>query len=197
MIFFFYPSRLVFRGAESYAYVYIYENFRLVELSWDKPATWYLAAIGVDFCYYWVHRACHGNFFLRIFFINLCKLFNYFTSEIHILWAQHQVHHSSEEFNLAVGLRQSLVQGWCGFVSIGHQSQIGRVRIWWKVVRHVPNMATLTATLALYSLKYFIIWQNDCLNFICLLNSSKIKEQLMFCKLLIKIVFLEKIPNLF
>jgi alkylglycerol monooxygenase len=95
MIFFFYPSRLVFRGAESYAYVYIYENFRLVELSWDKPATWYLAAIGVDFCYYWVHRACH---------------------EIHILWAQHQVHHSSEEFNLAVGLRQSLVQGWCGFI---------------------------------------------------------------------------------
>ncbi|CAH1379824.1 unnamed protein product [Tenebrio molitor] len=88
-------GRLVFRGAESYAYVYIYENFRLVELSWDKPATWYLAAIGVDFCYYWVHRACH---------------------EIHILWAQHQVHHSSEEFNLAVGLRQSLVQGWCGFI---------------------------------------------------------------------------------
>lgn len=37
--------------------------------------------------------------------------------EIHILWAQHQVHHSSEDYNLAVGLRQSALQGWCGFVS--------------------------------------------------------------------------------
>ncbi|XP_044261899.1 alkylglycerol monooxygenase-like isoform X2 [Tribolium madens] len=86
---------LIFRGAESYAYVYLYENFRIVELRWDQASTWYLAAVGVDFCYYWVHRACH---------------------EIHILWAQHQVHHSSEEFNLAVGLRQSLIQGWCGFI---------------------------------------------------------------------------------
>lgn len=37
-------------------------------------------------------------------------------SEVHILWAQHQVHHSSEEFNMAVGVRQSILQGWCGFV---------------------------------------------------------------------------------
>ncbi|KAF2901776.1 hypothetical protein ILUMI_04410 [Ignelater luminosus] len=88
-------GRLIFRGAESYAYMYIYENFRLVDLPWNYPLTWYLAAIGVDFCYYWLHRACH---------------------EVHILWAQHQVHHSSEEFNMAVGLRQSLLQGWCGFI---------------------------------------------------------------------------------
>ncbi|XP_049946101.1 alkylglycerol monooxygenase-like [Schistocerca serialis cubense] len=88
-------GRLVFRGAEHWAYVSIYERWRLVDLPWDSPATWYLALVGVDFCYYWVHRACH---------------------EVHILWAQHQVHHSSEEYNLAVGLRQSLLQGWCGFV---------------------------------------------------------------------------------
>lgn len=88
-------GRLLVRGAESYSYMYIYEHFRLVEMSWNEPYVWYLTAIGVDFCYYWVHRACH---------------------EIHILWAQHQVHHSSEEFNMAVGLRQSALQGWCGFV---------------------------------------------------------------------------------
>ncbi|CAG2058955.1 unnamed protein product, partial [Timema podura] len=86
---------LVFRGAENVAYIFIYENFRLVELPWDSAWTWYLAVLGVDFCYYWLHRACH---------------------EVHILWAQHQVHHSSEEFNLTVGLRQSVLQGWCGFV---------------------------------------------------------------------------------
>ncbi|CAH1175633.1 unnamed protein product [Phaedon cochleariae] len=88
-------GKLLFRGGESFMYFYLYEKFRLVNLPWDTPLTWYLAAVGVDFCYYWVHRACH---------------------EVHILWAQHQVHHSSEEFNLAVGLRQSLVQGWCGFI---------------------------------------------------------------------------------
>lgn len=88
-------GRLLFRGAESYIYIYLYENYRLVNIEWDNPYLWYFTAIGVDFCYYWVHRACH---------------------EIQILWAQHQVHHSSEEFNMAVGLRQSFVQGWCGFL---------------------------------------------------------------------------------
>ncbi|XP_066141130.1 alkylglycerol monooxygenase-like [Euwallacea fornicatus] len=88
-------GRLLFRGSESYLYFYIYKNFRICDLPWDWPLTWYLAAIGVDFCYYWVHRACH---------------------EVHILWAQHQVHHSSEDYNLAVGLRQSVLQGWCGFI---------------------------------------------------------------------------------
>lgn len=54
--------RLVFRGAESWAYVFVYENFRLIELPWNYTLTWCLAALGVDFCYYWVHRACHGKF---------------------------------------------------------------------------------------------------------------------------------------
>lgn len=43
-------------------YVYLHANFRLFDLAWDSAWTWYLAAIGVDFCYYWVHRACHGMF---------------------------------------------------------------------------------------------------------------------------------------
>lgn len=38
--------------------------------------------------------------------------------EIHILWAQHQVHHSSEEFNVTVGVRQSVFQSLIGAVSI-------------------------------------------------------------------------------
>lgn len=56
-----------------------------------------------------------------IIIISNCKqkiVFIFFVVEVHILWAQHQVHHSSEEFNLTVGLRQSAMQGWCGFVSI-------------------------------------------------------------------------------
>ncbi|KAG7308003.1 hypothetical protein JYU34_006632 [Plutella xylostella] len=88
-------GRLIWRGGESYLYTWIYSNYRLVDLPWDSTLTWYAAAIGVDFCYYWMHRACH---------------------EVHILWAQHQVHHTSEDFNMGVGIRQSILQGWCGFV---------------------------------------------------------------------------------
>ena len=54
--------RLVFRGAENSAYIYIHENFHLMDLPWNSAWTWYLALLGVDFCYYWVHRACHGNY---------------------------------------------------------------------------------------------------------------------------------------
>ncbi|KAK4882053.1 hypothetical protein RN001_005372 [Aquatica leii] len=88
-------GRFIFRGAETYVYVYLFENYHLVDLDWSKQYTWYIALIGVDFCYYWMHRACH---------------------EVHILWAQHQVHHSSEDFNIAVGLRHSIMHGWCGFI---------------------------------------------------------------------------------
>ncbi|XP_059056684.1 alkylglycerol monooxygenase-like isoform X2 [Achroia grisella] len=88
-------DKLIWRGAESYLYTWIYSNFRLVELPWNHTVTWYAAALGVDFCYYWMHRACH---------------------EVHILWAQHQVHHTSEDFNMGIGIRQSVLQGWGGFI---------------------------------------------------------------------------------
>lgn len=115
--------RLLFRSGESLAYVFIYDNFRIIDLKWDSALTWYLAALGVDFCYYWVHRANHGNYPRLIKkSINLSKysatLGHIQFTEVHVLWAQHQVHHSSEEFNLAVGLRQSALQGWCGFVRL-------------------------------------------------------------------------------
>ncbi len=50
---------------------------------------WVLAFVGVDFCYYWFHRASH---------------------RMMIVWASHAPHHSSEDYNLAVALRQGPVQ---------------------------------------------------------------------------------------
>jgi alkylglycerol monooxygenase len=50
--------------------------------------TWLLAIVGVDFLYYWWHRLSH---------------------EVNVLWAAHVVHHTSEDFNLAVALRQAVV----------------------------------------------------------------------------------------
>lgn len=59
---FFVSFRVVFKGVEHYVYIKIYENWRIVELPWDSPYTWYLTLLGVDLGYYWVHRACHGTY---------------------------------------------------------------------------------------------------------------------------------------
>lgn len=49
------------RGCELSAYVYVWNQYRLVELPWDSPWTWWFTLLGVDFGYYWVHRTAHGN----------------------------------------------------------------------------------------------------------------------------------------
>jgi len=69
-------------------YLLLFEH-RLFEL--DATAWWVvlLAFIGVDFFYYWFHRASH---------------------RVMIFWATHAPHHSSEDYNLAVALRQGPLQ---------------------------------------------------------------------------------------
>ena len=71
------------------AYILIFERFRLATLDPGNWAHWPIAFLGVDFFYYWFHRASH---------------------EVNFLWAAHIVHHQSEEYNLSVALRQSAVQ---------------------------------------------------------------------------------------
>lgn len=51
--------------------------------------TWGLALLAADFTYYWMHRLEH---------------------EHRILWAHHSVHHSSEDYNLTVSMRLSIVE---------------------------------------------------------------------------------------
>lgn len=68
-------------------YEWLYER-RLMDIPWDSKYTWIAALIMVDFCYYWIHRANH---------------------EVNFLWAVHQVHHSSEDYHLTVGLRLSFL----------------------------------------------------------------------------------------
>lgn len=80
---------LLMAGGLLWGYVHIYQNWRLFEIHkelwWALPLCW----LCVDFCYYWFHRLSH---------------------EVNFLWAAHLVHHQSEEYNLAVALRQSLFQ---------------------------------------------------------------------------------------
>ncbi|XP_036394612.1 alkylglycerol monooxygenase [Megalops cyprinoides] len=81
--------QLFVRSLELSSYIYIWNNYHVLELPWDSPWTWWLTFLGVDLGYYWVHRFSH---------------------EVNILWAAHQVHHSSEDYNLSTALRQSLTQ---------------------------------------------------------------------------------------
>ncbi|MBK6976239.1 MAG: sterol desaturase family protein [Cytophagaceae bacterium] len=50
-------------------------------------ATYIIAFIALDFMGYWVHRLSH---------------------EVNLFWNKHAIHHSSEEYNLACALRQSI-----------------------------------------------------------------------------------------
>ena len=74
-----------------YPYALIYDHLAVTR-AFEQPSLlgWLLALLGVDFCYYWLHRTGHT---FRAF------------------WASHGVHHSSEEYNLSTALRQSTVHG--------------------------------------------------------------------------------------
>jgi sterol desaturase/sphingolipid hydroxylase (fatty acid hydroxylase superfamily) len=76
-------------------YVVIWQNYAAFELSAKNPWVWLFALIGYDFLYYWFHRACH---------------------EVAVFWAAHEVHHSSEYFNLSTALRQSSIMPLMGWV---------------------------------------------------------------------------------
>jgi sterol desaturase/sphingolipid hydroxylase (fatty acid hydroxylase superfamily) len=69
-------------------YVSVYTHHRLVELSAGSWGTWVLAFVAVDVAYYWWHRLSHT---------------------VNFLWAVHVVHHQSEDYNLAVALRQAIL----------------------------------------------------------------------------------------
>jgi len=70
-------------------YVLVYEHFRIFTFSATSVVAWIIGAIGVDFLYYWFHRATH---------------------EVAIIWGSHLPHHQSEEYNLTVALRQGAFQ---------------------------------------------------------------------------------------
>ncbi len=64
---------------------------------WRLEATWYNfigCILLFDFLFYWAHRWSH---------------------EINFLWGAHVVHHSSEEYNLTVALRQSWIHNLIAF----------------------------------------------------------------------------------
>jgi len=79
---------LFFEGGLFAVYVLCYQRLRVVDVGRWPVAAWVVAVVGVDFIYYWWHRASH---------------------RVNVLWAAHIVHHQSEDYNLAVALRQAVL----------------------------------------------------------------------------------------
>lgn len=70
-------------------YAWLYEHARLVHWDDNSPWPWVIGLVGVDFLYYWWHRVSHV---------------------VNVMWAVHGVHHQSEDYNLAVALRQPVLE---------------------------------------------------------------------------------------
>lgn len=77
---------LAFIAVKLLVYTWVFENLRLWSLPKDSGWTFGFAVLALDFSYYWWHRLSH---------------------EVNVLWAAHIVHHQSEDYNLAVALRQA------------------------------------------------------------------------------------------
>ena len=75
------------KGSILIIYFYLY-NFRLFTVNDLMPIwmVWILTFVMIDFVYYWYHRCSH---------------------RVRFLWAVHMNHHSSEEMNFTVSLRQA------------------------------------------------------------------------------------------
>ena len=69
-------------------YAWIYQNYRLLTLE-NTWYIWVLCYIAHDFLYYLFHLISH---------------------KVNIIWGSHEPHHSSEEFNYSVALRQGAFQ---------------------------------------------------------------------------------------
>jgi len=72
-------------------YVWLYQNHRFFSFAQGSIWPWVIAFFAVDFTYYWWHRLSH---------------------RVTVLWAVHAVHHQSEDYNLAVALRQAVLSVW-------------------------------------------------------------------------------------
>ena len=81
------------KGSIFLIYVYLYQ-FKIMTVNELLPMwlVWVMTFIMIDFVYYWYHRCSH---------------------RIRFLWAVHMNHHSSEEMNFTVSLRQA----WFGPIS--------------------------------------------------------------------------------
>jgi Sterol desaturase len=78
---------LLTKSSIFFLYVYLYQ-FKFITVNEVLPtwAVWIVTFVMIDFVYYWYHRFSH---------------------RVRFMWAVHMNHHSSEEMNFTVSLRQA------------------------------------------------------------------------------------------
>lgn len=81
-------ARVLTSGIAAIPFLWLYQH-RLFDMPLDNAGSLLALFLGVEFCYYWFHRASHS---------------------IRWLWATHAVHHSATRFNLSAAIRL----GWTG-----------------------------------------------------------------------------------
>ncbi len=79
---------LLFEASLLALYAFVHARARLWTFAPGSVWPWVIAIVGVDLAYYWWHRLSH---------------------EVNVLWAVHVIHHQSEDYNLAVALRQAVL----------------------------------------------------------------------------------------
>ncbi len=79
-----------FAVIQTFFYEGIYQNFAVFQLPMNVWWSWAILLFADDFLYYWFHRISHE-----------CRFF----------WNFHVVHHSSNQYNLSVAVRQSWFSG--------------------------------------------------------------------------------------
>lgn len=84
-------SRILTGAVAAIPMFYLY-RYRLFDIPLDNAASWAGLFLGVEFFYYWFHRASH---------------------RVRWLWATHAVHHSATHLNLSAAIRL----GWTGTLS--------------------------------------------------------------------------------
>ena len=80
-------NRLLIQGVMA-SFIWQYRIFTMPDAWWTYPALFF----GLEFCYYWYHRASH---------------------EVFLMWATHSTHHSPNEMTLSAAYRL----GWLPFLS--------------------------------------------------------------------------------
>ncbi|XP_071543792.1 LOW QUALITY PROTEIN: alkylglycerol monooxygenase-like [Panulirus ornatus] len=82
-------SKVMVRGLEYGVYTWVWQHWAILSPPGNSLLGFLTLVVMTDLGYYWLHRAGH---------------------EVSVLWAIHQVHHTSQDLTVAVGLRHSPLQ---------------------------------------------------------------------------------------
>jgi sterol desaturase/sphingolipid hydroxylase (fatty acid hydroxylase superfamily) len=101
------------------AYIWLWKRYRVFHFENDSVAAWVIAFFAVDFLYYWWHRLTH---------------------EVNFMWASHVTHHSSEDYNLAVALRQSIFSSWTSWPFYSLLAFVGIPPLVWGTIQSFSTL---------------------------------------------------------